>query len=65
LRLLSFLPTSEPRTTGLEHSVGERDRRFLWEVVADAALDRPGGVDVAILTDPRGSVLPDPADRRP
>jgi len=33
--------------------------------VADAALDRPGGVDVAILTDPGGSVLPDPADRRP
>jgi len=40
--------------------VGERARRFLWEFVADAALDRPGGVDVAILTDPRGSVLPDP-----
>ncbi|HET9600565.1 MAG TPA: hypothetical protein VFP08_03210, partial [Acidimicrobiales bacterium] len=33
--------------------------RFLWEVVADAALDLPGGVDIAILTDPRGSVLPD------
>jgi hypothetical protein len=29
----------------------------LWEVVADAALDRPGGVDVAILADLRGSVL--------
>jgi hypothetical protein len=26
----------------------------LWEVVADAGLDRPGGVDLAILTDPRG-----------
>ena len=25
--------------------------------MADAALDRPGGVDVAILTDPEGSVL--------
>jgi len=45
--------------------VGERARRLLWEFVADAALDRPGGVDVAILTDPRGSALPDPADRRP
>jgi hypothetical protein len=31
----------------------------LRKVAADATLDRPGGVDAAILTDPRGSVLPD------
>jgi hypothetical protein len=36
----------------------------LWEVVADAALDRPGGVDAAILADPEGSIVLDPlADR--
>jgi len=36
-------------------------RGFLWEVVADAALDRPGGVDVAILADPEGRCCPIPA----